>query len=45
MLLKGKNPDHCLCSKLKKERKKEKGDPMTQFFVTFNMRVYNNVLF
>lgn len=30
---------------LKKKRKKEKRDPMTQFFVTLNMRVYNNVLF
>lgn len=28
-----------------KKRKKEKRDPMTQFFVTLNMRVYNNVLF
>lgn len=29
---------------LKKKRKK-KETPMTQFFVKFNMRVYNNVLF
>lgn len=30
---------------LKKKERKKKETPMTQFFVTLNMRVYNNVLF